>query len=62
MDRPGHDSKQQPTAEAEASNGSSVPRLDVVKLMQGQTEAILLLNGNEYHLRITRQGKLLLTK
>jgi hemin uptake protein HemP len=63
MDRPRHDCQQQPNAEVDPSpSGSTVPRLDVVKLLQGQNEAVLLFNGNEYRLRITRQGKLLLTK
>ena len=63
MSHPGQDSNQQQPAEVEASHsGSTMPRLDVVKLLQGHTEAVLLFNGNEYRLRITRQGKLLLTK
>jgi hemin uptake protein HemP len=63
MNRPEQDSKQPPRAEGEASHSMlSIPRVDVVKLLQGQSEAVLLFNGKEYRLRITRQGKLLLTK
>ena len=39
-----------------------LPRIDVLALLQGSKEAVLVFKGSEYRLRITRQGKLLLTK
>jgi hemin uptake protein HemP len=37
-------------------------RLKVSDLMEGEREAILEHNGQEYRLRITASGKLILTK
>lgn len=39
-----------------------VKRLDVRTLLDGQKEVLLELNGQLYHLRITANGKLILTK
>ncbi|MEM7684566.1 MAG: hemin uptake protein HemP [Pseudomonadota bacterium] len=39
-----------------------MPVYDAVALTRGQQKAILMLNGQSYTLRITKQGKLLLTK
>jgi hemin uptake protein HemP len=36
--------------------------LDVRTLLQGSREAVLLLDGEPYRLRITAKGKLILTK
>jgi hemin uptake protein HemP len=36
--------------------------VDVQTLLQGGNEVCLVHQGVEYHLRVTRQGKLLLTK
>jgi len=41
---------------------SSPPRCDVQTLLQGASEVRLVHQGVEYRLRITRQGKLILTK
>ena len=48
------------TSDAEAVE--NVPRHDARTLMQGGTRAELVLDGQTYTLRITRQGKLILTK
>lgn len=40
----------------------SVPLHDASQLTQGGSLARILLNGQLYSLRITRQGKLILTK
>ncbi|MEM9061556.1 MAG: hemin uptake protein HemP [Pseudomonadota bacterium] len=40
----------------------SLPVYDATALTQGRQMAILKLNGQAYTLRITKQGKLLLTK
>jgi hemin uptake protein HemP len=37
-------------------------RINLVDLMQGTREVILLHAGEEYRLRITKAGKLILTK
>jgi hemin uptake protein HemP len=48
-------------AEAPAAS-SEVPRIDVATLMQGGREAIMVHGAVEYRLRITKAGKLILTK
>lgn len=40
----------------------AVPLHEVLTLTEGGREARILLNGMIYSLRITRQGKLILTK
>lgn len=40
----------------------AIPLHDAQQLTQGGKEARILLNGMVYSLRITRQGKLILTK
>lgn len=50
---------QPPTA---AGQAGSMTRIDVQSLLGAQREAILVLQGNEYRLRITSKGKLILTK
>ncbi|WP_333792927.1 hemin uptake protein HemP [Hyphomicrobium sp.] len=42
--------------------GTGVVRYAVSELMRGGREAILEHNGSEYHLRITANGRLILTK
>lgn len=44
------------------SDGVDHPIYDVKSLLDGSERAILVLDGRSYTLRITRQGKLLLTK
>ncbi|MFN3722318.1 MAG: hemin uptake protein HemP [Paracoccaceae bacterium] len=40
----------------------TIPLHDALALTEGGREARILLNGMVYSLRITRQGKLILTK
>ncbi|MEW8324521.1 MAG: hemin uptake protein HemP [Candidatus Thiodiazotropha taylori] len=40
----------------------AIRRLSSESLMSGQHRLVILHNGDEYILRITRQGKLILTK
>ena len=40
----------------------SLPVHEALTLMQGGTKAFITANGQVYTLRITRQGKLILTK
>ena len=42
--------------------GTPVVRYTVADLLRGGREAILEHNGAEYHLRITANGRLILTK
>ena len=37
-------------------------KLDSAALFDGETEVLILHNGEQYRLRITRQDKLILTK
>lgn len=39
-----------------------VRRIDISDLLAGGREAVLLHDGAEYHLRLTSNGKLILTK
>lgn len=41
---------------------STLPRVTVASLFNGQRELVLVHQGQDYHLRITRNGKLILTK
>ena len=38
------------------------PRISVSDLLQGGREAVLVHDGTEYRLRLTNNGKLILTK
>jgi hemin uptake protein HemP len=52
-------------ASAPEPPGGSQNRLrliDVARLLDGQNELRLLHRGQEYRLRVTKQGKLILTK
>ncbi len=40
----------------------SVARLRSESLLKGQSRLVIVHNGDEYVLRVTRQGKLILTK
>jgi hemin uptake protein HemP len=44
------------------SSDSAIPVHDALKLTEGGTQARITLNGQVYSLRITRAGKLILTK
>ncbi len=37
-------------------------RIDLAKLLDGRREAIIVHNGEDYRLRVTSNGKLILTK
>ena len=43
-------------------SGPSVPRVPVRELLGGGREAVLVHDGAEYRLRLTSNGKLILTK
>lgn len=45
-----------------ASSPDPVPRHDAIRLTEGGSLAYIDLNGQTYSLRITRAGKLILTK
>ena len=45
-----------------AAGGGRLRRLKVSELLAGEREAILEHDGQEYRLRITANGKLILTK
>jgi hemin uptake protein HemP len=51
-----------PPDAARATDAASVPRYAVADLLQGAREAILDHDGSAYRLRITANGKLILTK
>lgn len=44
------------------SSRSETPRWQVEQLLNGSREAILVHNGEDYRLRVTSTGKLILTK
>lgn len=50
------------TGEAQAVPRQPLPRVDSYVLLGGKREIIIEHKGDEYRLRITSQGKLLLTK
>jgi len=39
-----------------------ITRIPVSEILSGRREAVLLHEGSEYHLRLTSNGKLILTK
>ncbi len=42
--------------------GSKKPRIESSSLFQGEREVVIVHHEEEYNLRITRNGKLILTK
>ncbi|MEW6445572.1 MAG: hemin uptake protein HemP [Pseudomonadota bacterium] len=46
----------------EASSARDRPRLEVEKLMAGRRDVVLVHGAEEYLLRITSKGRLILTK
>jgi len=48
--------------EANAMPGRSLQRVDSHRLLGGQRELVIEHAGQEYHLRLTRNDKLILTK
>jgi hemin uptake protein HemP len=47
---------------AASSNSGPLPKIPVTELMGGGREAVLVHDGTEYRLRLTSNGKLILTK
>jgi len=47
---------------ANASTRLNLPVYESLFLLSGKTEAVIKHAGEEYRLRLTRQGKLILTK
>jgi hemin uptake protein HemP len=56
------DSSEQPHEPAVRTSWSQRRRIRTIDLMQREREIILLHDGEEYVLRITKTGKLMLTK
>lgn len=48
--------------EALAPSASPVRRISSQRLLAGERELVIQHLGSEYHLRLTRNGKLILTK
>jgi hemin uptake protein HemP len=48
--------------DALASSASPVRRISSQRLLAGERELVIQHLGSEYHLRLTRNGKLILTK
>ena len=46
----------------ERKRQAPAPRISVSELLRGGCEAVLLHDGTEYRLRLTSNGKLILTK
>ena len=55
-------SEKLPASSEATANAKFPPKLDVKTLLRGHDQIVLVHRGIEYRLRITRQGKLLLTK
>jgi hemin uptake protein HemP len=53
---------QQKTTPAIASVAGKKPRIESQRLFQGKSEIIIVHETQEYNLRITKNGKLILTK
>jgi hemin uptake protein HemP len=51
-----------PTVQKPISSSPPVKRIAVSDLLGGGREAVLLHDGDEYRLRLTSNGKLILTK
>ena len=45
-----------------AKEQKPIKRIAVSEILNGRREAVLLHEGSEYHLRLTSNGKLILTK
>jgi hemin uptake protein HemP len=56
------DSPRDASAKHTSEPGNTVRRLKVSELLAGEREAILEHSGQDYRLRITASGKLILTK
>ena len=56
------DSPRDASAKQTSEPGNTLRRLKVSELLEGDREAILEHSGQDYRLRITASGKLILTK
>ena len=50
------------TAKAVSASSEKKPRIQSNHLFQGNSEVVIVHQNQEYNLRITRNGKLILTK
>ena len=55
-------SKQPGTSETAVPHPTKKPRIESNQLFQGNSEIVIVHQKEEYNLRITRNGKLILTK
>jgi hemin uptake protein HemP len=53
---------QAPAGSATSTAAARKPRIESQRLFQGNTEIVMLHHDEEYSLRITKNGKLILTK
>lgn len=51
-----------PNVDTTTAPASSVRRISSQRLLAGERELVIQHLGSEYHLRLTRNGKLILTK
>lgn len=47
---------------APTRTGLNLPMYESLVLLSGKNEAVIMHAGEKYHLKLTRQGKLILTK
>ncbi|MBB6187377.1 hemin uptake protein HemP [Rhodanobacter sp. MP7CTX1] len=59
---PMHASLRRPTLEPVASAAAAARRVSSQSLLEGGRELVIQHQGSEYHLRLTRNDKLILTK
>lgn len=52
----------QPLSRDDAAPAAHVRRISSHRLLAGERELVIQHMGSEYHLRLTRNGKLILTK
>lgn len=51
-----------PPTHLDSSSASPIRRISSQRLLAGERELVIQHLGSEYHLRVTRNGKLILTK
>jgi hemin uptake protein HemP len=56
------DSEQSESTGASMTSRNKKPRIESAQLFQGEREIVIVHRTKEYSLRITRNGKLILTK
>lgn len=54
-----HDARSDPGGD---NRSTQLVRIELVELLGGRREAIIVHNGEDYRLRVTANGKLILTK